>query len=155
MSGKESAGLLMYRMRNEKLEVFLAHHGGPFFRNKDEGSWSIPKGLVEEGEDPIDAAKREFEEETGIAPKPPFIPLESIKQKDGKLVHAWAFEGDIPAHFKPTSNHFEIEWPPRSGKKQSFPEIDKAELFPLEMAEKKIIAAQADFIDRLRDTLSR
>lgn len=154
MAGKESAGLLMYRRKNNGVELFLAHPGGPFFKNKDDGSWSIPKGLLEEAEEPLEAAKREFEEETGITPKPPFIPLESIKQKGGKLVYAWAFEGDVPAGFKPVSNHFEMEWPPHSGKKQSFPEMDKMEFFSAEEAKAKINPAQANFIDRLLDTLS-
>lgn len=154
MPSKESAGFIMHRLRNGTDEIFLAHPGGPFFKNKDEGSWSIPKGLIEESEDPLEAAIREFEEETGIKPKLPFISLDSIIQKGGKVVHAWAFEGDAPPDFKPKSNSFEIEWPPHSGKKQSFPEIDKAEFFPLELARKKIIPAQLPFIDRLLDNLS-
>jgi len=154
MSGKESAGLLMFRRENKNLEVFLAHPGGPFFKNKDESSWSIPKGLIEAGEKPLETAKREFKEETGITPDPPFISLDTIKQKGGKVVHAWAFEGNIPADFKPASNKFEMEWPPNTGNKQLFPEIDKAEFFTVEQAKLKINPAQAVFIERLLDTLS-
>lgn len=154
MSGKESAGLIMYRYKNAGIEIFLAHPGGPFFKNKDNGSWSIPKGLIEEGEEPLNTAVREFVEETGIKPKPPFIPVDSIRQKGGKIVYAWAFEGDIPTGFEPVSNSFEIEWPPHSGKNQSFPEIDKAEFFTSEEAGLKINPAQAVFIDRLVITLS-
>jgi len=155
MSRKESAGLVMYRQGNTELEIFLAHLGGPFFRNKDEGSWTIPKGLIESGEDHLEAAKREFQEETGIKPVSPFIPLGDIIQKGDKRVFAWAFKGDIPADYKPDSNFFELEWPPYSGQKQSFPEIDKAEFFTVEQSKRKINKAQTPFIDRLQAALSR
>ena len=115
-SKKISAGLMMFRRRAAgELEVFLAHMGGPYFRNKDEGSWTIPKGEPEPGEGLFETATREFEEETGVAPEPPFTSLGSAKQRGGKLVHAWAFEGDWDASRTLTSNTFEIEWPPRSG----------------------------------------
>lgn len=143
-----SAGLIMYRRRPE-LEIFIVHPGGPFFRNKDEGSWSIPKGLVEEGEDPLDCAAREFAEETGLPlPRGPFTPLGEIRQRGGKLVRAWAFHGDCdPARIE--SNSFELEWPPRSGRKQSFPEIDRALFVSPELAKQKLNPAQAAFVDRL------
>ncbi len=154
MSGKESAGLIMYRQGDQGIEIFLAHHGGPFFKNKDEGSWTIPKGLIEAREDPLEAAKREFEEETGIKPASPFIPLGDVKQKGGKRVLAWAFRGNIPEDYEPDSNFFKMEWPPHSGQKQSFPEIDKAEFFTVEQAKKKINQSQIPFIDRLQAILS-
>jgi predicted NUDIX family NTP pyrophosphohydrolase len=150
---KISAGLLMYRRRPEGLEVFLAHPGGPFFRNKDDGAWSIPKGEVDGEEDLLSAAKREFEEETGLVPTSPLIALSPIKQKSGKTVHAWAFEGDCdPA--KIVSNSFELEWPPRSGKRQTFPEIDRAEFFDLATAAVKINPAQAALLDELAERLA-
>ena len=149
---KQSAGLLMYKFDNNKeLKVLLAHPGGPFFKNKDEGHWSIPKGLIEDNEDIFKAAKREFEEEVGFAPKGEFIPLDSIKQKSGKIVYAWAFEGDMK-EFK-TKSFFDMEWPPRSGKKQRFPEMDKAEFFSIEEAKKKIMPEQLEFIERLKARL--
>lgn len=143
-----SAGLLMYRIRDGVLQVLLAHPGGPLFRNKDEGAWSIPKGEIEPGEDLLDAAQREFEEETGIKPSGPFVPLASIQQKGGKIVHAWAFEGDCdPASIK--SNTFTMEWPPRSGQQGEFPEIDRAAFFDLETAKRKIKAAQWGLVTEL------
>lgn len=151
-SSKVSAGLLMYRRHDGKLEVLLVHPGGPFFKNRDEGAWSIPKGLVVGDEDLLSAAIREFEEETGLHPRGPFLALRPIIQKSGKIVHAWAFEGDCdPARIR--SNTFEIEWPPRSGKKQVFPEIDKAEFFDLPTARKKILPAQLPFLDELEAQL--
>lgn len=149
----ESAGILMYRMRNDKPEVFLAHPGGPFFRKKDDGWWTIPKGLPEKGEDLIRAALREFEEETGIKLKGSALSLGTIKQKGGKTVHCWAMEGDIPQDFKLSCNTFEIEWPPRSGKKQKFPEIDQVEFFSIDHAIKKINPAQVVLIERLLSEL--
>src|SRR5947208_3786815 len=120
---KESAGLLMYRQRNSKLEFLLAHPGGPFWARKDEGAWTIPKGEIGLGESPLDAARREFNEELGLEPIGEFIPLTAIKQKGGKTVHAWAFKGDCdPSAVK--SNAFRMEWPPRSGKAMEFPEVD-------------------------------
>ena len=144
-----SAGLLMYRIQDGKLQVLLAHPGGPFFKNKDEGAWTIPKGEIEPGEDLLEAAKREFEEETGVTPTGPFTALTPIRQKGGKVVHAWAFKGDCdPAEI--VSNTFCIEWPPRSGRLMDFPEIDRAEFFDLAVASRKIKAAQTALIDELQ-----
>jgi len=148
MSIKQSAGILLYRNTNNVLEVFLVHPGGPFFKNKDEGSWSIPKGEFLDDEEPLTAAKREFEEETGQSINGDFISLGSIKQKSGKTVYAWAVEGDIN-HETIFSNTCEVEWPPRSGKKITIPEIDRAEWFEVDEAKRKINPAQADLIDRL------
>jgi len=139
----------MYRTRNGGLEVFLAHPGGPFFKNKDNGYWSIPKGEIDSKESTIAAAIREFTEETGIEPAGGFIPLGSVIQKSGKTVHAWAFAGDWDEGTPIVSNAFEMEWPPRSGKKQQFPEIDRAEFFPVAQAREKINEAQREFISRL------
>ena len=145
---RTSAGLLMYRIQGGALEVLLAHPGGPFFRNKDEGAWSIPKGEPDADEDLLLTAQREFEEETGLKPSGPFIPLRPIKQKGGKVVHAWAFEGDCdPATVK--SNTFTMEWPPKSGRQMEFPEIDRAEFLDLATAKKKIKAGQEGFIEEL------
>lgn len=152
---KLSAGLLMYRGEPPALEVFLVHPGGPFFAKKDAGAWSIPKGLVDPAEDPEAAARREFEEEVGLAVGGPFIPLGQIVQKGGKQVVAWAFRGDAPEGFAPSSNTFEIEWPPRSGRRQPFPEIDKARFFEMGEARVKLLAAQLPFLDRLQERLSR
>ena len=145
---KQSAGILLYRFINKQLEVFLVHPGGPFFRNKDDGIWSIPKGEFLDDEDALAAAKREFLEETGQSIHGKFIPLEPVIQKGGKKVFAWAVEGNID-HETITSNTFEIEWPPRSGKKQSFPEIDKAAWFDIETAKVKINMAQIGLIEDL------
>jgi predicted NUDIX family NTP pyrophosphohydrolase len=143
-----SAGLLMYRIAGGNLQVLLAHPGGPFFRNKDDGAWSIPKGEVEPGEDLLEGAKREFAEETGFAPTGPFIALKLVKQKGGKTIHAWAFEGDCnPSTI--VSNTFTLEWPPRSGRRMEFPEIDRAAFFDLAAARKKINPGQAALIDEL------
>lgn len=144
----KSAGILLYRMRNKFLEVFLVHPGGPFWAKKDEGAWSIPKGEFDDDEDALTAARREFKEETGIGIKGNFIELSPIKQKSGKFVYAWAVEGDIdPSQIR--SNEFEMEWPPRSGKKRSFPEVDKAAWFAPDEAEKKINGAQSALIREL------
>jgi len=145
---KQSAGILLYRNTNNILEVFLVHPGGPFFKNKDEGSWSIPKGEFLDDEEALTAAKREFEEETGQTIDGNFISLGSIKQKSGKTVYAWAVEGDIN-HETIFSNTCEIEWPPRSGKKLTIPEIDRAAWFEVDEAKRKINPAQAELIDRL------
>jgi predicted NUDIX family NTP pyrophosphohydrolase len=150
---KTSAGLLMFRKRNGELEVLLVHPGGPFFRNKDEGAWTIPKGEVDEGEDLLTRAKIEFQEEVGFAPSGDLIPLGSVKQKGGKTVYGWAFEGDLPDHFKPASNTFEIEWPPQSGRRQAIPEVDRAEFFSIEEAKQKINPAQVVFLERLSKAL--
>jgi predicted NUDIX family NTP pyrophosphohydrolase len=147
-----SAGILLFRRTGEALEVLLVHPGGPFWAKKDLGAWSIPKGLVEEGEEPLQCAMRELEEELGS----PFafaaeelVELGTVRQKAGKLVHCWAAEGDFdPATLR--SNTFSIEWPPRSGVEREFPEVDRAEWFGLDEARAKIIPAQADFLDRLK-----
>jgi predicted NUDIX family NTP pyrophosphohydrolase len=148
MSIKQSAGVLLYRNINSLLEVFLVHPGGPFFKNKDEGSWSIPKGEFSDDEEGLAAAKREFEEETGQAIDGEFISLGTIRQKNGKTVYAWAIEGDIN-HETIFSNTCEVEWPPRSGKKLTIPEIDRAAWFMVDEAKQKINPAQAELIDRL------
>jgi predicted NUDIX family NTP pyrophosphohydrolase len=145
---RTSAGLLMFRRRGSTVEFLLVHPGGPFWKNKDVGAWSIPKGEYKEGEQALAAAKREFEEETGIAPGSEFFALGEVKQSGGKIVTAWAFEGDCDAHAI-QSNTFSIEWPPKSGKMREFPEVDRAAWFPIEAARKKILTAQAEFLDRL------
>lgn len=144
----------MYRKDGGSLRVLLAHPGGPLFRKKDEGAWTIPKGEIEPGEDLLDAARREFSEETGIVATPPFIALMPVTQKGGKIVHAWAFEGQCDPRAI-ASNTFTIEWPPHSGRQQEFPEIDRAEFFDTAAARRKIKAAQAAFIDQLEETLRR
>jgi predicted NUDIX family NTP pyrophosphohydrolase len=149
---KQSAGLLMYRLRNDNVEIFLVHPGGPFFKNKDEGVWSIPKGEPFGDEPLLEAAKREFMEETGIRPEGPFTSLGSVKQKGGKIVHAWAFMKDDSNWVN--SNYFELEWPPKSGKKVSFPEVDKGGYLALKEAEIKIISAQREFLSILTNYLS-
>ena len=142
---KVSAGLLLYRIRDERLEVLLVHPGGPFWAKKDLGSWTIPKGEIVPGEDPLAAAIREFEEELGFAPQGKFLPLGMVSQKGGKNVHAWAFEGNCnPTALK--SNTFTIEWPPHSGRMQEFPEVDRAEFFGMEEAKKKINQAQVNLL---------
>ena len=150
-----SAGLLMFRHKDGELEFLLAHPGGPFFTRKDEGAWTIPKGEAAPDEDLLTRAQIEFEEELGIRPHGNWIELGSIKQKGGKTVHAWAFEGDLPDSFEPKSNTFEIEWPPRSGKLKQFPEIDRAEFFAEEVARRKINPAQIILLERLRERLDR
>jgi len=156
-AARVSAGLLMFRRaKSGGFEVYLAHPGGPFFRNKDDGAWTVPKGEIPAGEDPLAAALREFQEETGlrIDESRQFHDLGSIRQKGGKTVSAWAVEGDCPAGHCLKSNTFKIEWPPRSGKFQDFPEIDRAEFFPLEIARGKINPAQIEFLDRLLAALT-
>ncbi|PWU18786.1 MAG: NUDIX hydrolase [Verrucomicrobia bacterium] len=139
---KESAGLLMYRRTADQLEVLLVHPGGPFWKNKDAGAWTIPKGEIAPGEEPLATAQREFQEEVGFEAKGPFLQLSPIQQKGGKIVHAWAFEGDCePSQIK--SNTFQIEWPPRSGRMTEFPEVDRAQFFTLDEARKRINPAQA------------
>jgi predicted NUDIX family NTP pyrophosphohydrolase len=144
----------MYRRRpaDGALQVLLVHPGGPFWKNKDEGAWTIPKGEVLEGEDLLATAKREFAEETGVAPAGEFLPLRSVQQKGGKTVHAWAFEGDLDTAAI-RSNTFTMEWPPRSGRRAEFPEIDRAEFFDLATARKKINSAQAALLDQLETVL--
>jgi predicted NUDIX family NTP pyrophosphohydrolase len=145
----------MYRRKNDAIEVLLVHPGGPFFSGKDDGAWTIPKGEIVPGEDLLTRAQTEFKEELGIQPHGGWVSLGSIKQKGGKTVHAWAFEGDLPESFQLNSNTFEMEWPPGSGKLHQFPEIDRAEFFPEEVARRKINPAQSAFLDRLRGALDR
>ena len=145
----------MFRRPGDELEVLLVHPGGPFWKNKDDAAWSIPKGEAGSDEDLLKRAQIEFEEELGVKAVGDWIPLGLIKQRAGKTVHAWAFEGDLPENFKPKSNTFEIEWPPRSGKTATFPEIDRAEFFSLEIARRKINSAQAAFLDRFRAALGQ
>ncbi|MFD0750134.1 NUDIX domain-containing protein [Mucilaginibacter calamicampi] len=150
---KQSAGILLYRNINSQLEVFLVHPGGPFFKNKDAGAWSIPKGEFLDDEDPLQAAKREFLEETGQQVEGDFIKLSPIKLKSGKIVHAWAVEGDIDDNII-VSNTFEIEWPPRSGKMASFPEVDRAGWFGVDEACVKLNIAQVGLIEELSSILN-
>jgi predicted NUDIX family NTP pyrophosphohydrolase len=145
---KKSAGILLYRQNNNTVEVFLVHPGGPFWKNKDTGAWSIPKGEFTGEEDPLDAAKRELEEETGIICTGSFLELTPLKQKGGKLVYAWALEKDIDAAAI-RSNTFQVEWPPRSGLLKDFPEIDRGQWFLVPEAKQKINGSQAAFIDEL------
>jgi predicted NUDIX family NTP pyrophosphohydrolase len=152
-SSKPSAGLLLYRRPSGRLEVFLAHPGGPFWHNRDAGAWTIPKGVAEAGEDTLAAACREFVEETGVHPVGPFLPLGSIRQKAGKLVHAWAWEGDADPS-QVTSNTMQTEWPRGSGRLLTFPEVDRCAWFDTTVAREKINPAQAELIDRLELALS-
>ena len=145
----------MFRRAKDSLEVLLAHPGGPFFHNKDDGVWTIPKGEVQPDEDFLTRAQIEFEEETGTKPSGNFIPLGSIKQKGGKTVHAWALENDLPPNFQLKSNTFQIEWPPRSGNFREFPEVDRAEFFVIDIARRKINPAQIPFLDRLTEILAK
>jgi predicted NUDIX family NTP pyrophosphohydrolase len=148
-----SAGLLMYRRREGLIEVFLVHPGGPYFRNKDDGFWTIPKGEVEPEESLLESARREFEEETGFRPQGSFRALPTVTQKGGKVVHAWAFEGDCdPAEIR--CNPFQMEWPPKSGRYAEFPEIDNAGFFDMQAARQKINAAQIVFLDELERSLN-
>ncbi len=149
---EKSAGLLMYRRRGGRIEVFLVHPGGPLWAKKDEGAWSVPKGLYEEGEYPVEAARREFTEETGFPVAGELLPLGTVRMKSGKTVAAWAFEGDAdPAALR--SNTFKMEWPPRSGKLKEFPEVDRGAWFPLDVAREKIVQAQRPLLDRLEEAL--
>jgi predicted NUDIX family NTP pyrophosphohydrolase len=146
---KLSAGIVLYRRREGKLEVFLVHPGGPFWKNKDAGSWSIPKGEYGPGEDALIAARREFAEETGFdLPEGDFKPLGELRQPSGKVITAWALEGDFPAE-ELKSNLFSMEWPPKSGKIQDFPEVDRAGWFDLDAAHEKLLAGQRGFLDRM------
>ena len=149
---KLSAGLLLYRRTNGDVEVLLVHPGGPFWAKKDDGAWSIPKGEYERGEDPLEVAIREFEEELGIPPPPAdgAVPLGEHRQPSGKLVSAWALEGNVEVD-EVHSNTFPMEWPPRSGRMQEFPEVDRAVWFDLETARQKLLKGQVPFLDRLLD----
>ena len=146
---KHSAGLLLYRFRGGALEVFLAHPGGPFWAKKDLGVWSIPKGEIDEGEEPLGAARREFEEETGFRPEGIFRELTPVRQRSGKIVHAWAVEGDCdPTALR--SNTFTLEWPPRSGRMKEIPEVDRGGWFAVDLAKEKILEGQRGLLDELR-----
>ena len=148
MPKKVSAGILLYRRRNRQVEVFLVHPGGPFWAKKDLGAWTLPKGEIEEGEDPLAAARRELAEETGFAIDGDFRRLTPLRQPSGKIIHGWAVEGDCdPAALR--SNTFEMEWPPKSGKRASFPEVDRAQWFSLDEARRRIIAGQAAFLEEV------
>lgn len=149
---KQSAGILLYKTEQQQLKVLLVHPGGPFWKNKDNGAWSIPKGEFGEDEEPLTAAKREFTEETGFSISGQYLTLKPVKQKSGKLVHAWAVEQDLDVT-QIKSNIFEIEWPPKSGRFQSFPEIDKAQWFTIEEAGEKILPAQFGFVLELQELL--
>jgi predicted NUDIX family NTP pyrophosphohydrolase len=149
---KQSAGLLLYRKNKKNLEVLLVHPGGPFWKNKDAGAWSIPKGEFDGDEQALDAARREFEEETGFHCSGEFLELSPVKMKSGKSIYAWALDKDIDAAAI-RSNTFEMEWPPKSGKQKSFPEIDKAKWFSPAEAKQKINVSQSAFIDELLELL--
>jgi predicted NUDIX family NTP pyrophosphohydrolase len=148
-----SAGLVLFRRGERGLEIFLAHPGGPLWKSRDVGAWTIPKGLIDEGEDPLAAARREFREETGIDASGPFLPLGTVRQKAGKVVHGWAWEGDADAATT-TSNSARMEWPRKSGRWVSYPEIDRCGWFTAAVAREKMNPAQAGFIDRLEELLA-
>jgi predicted NUDIX family NTP pyrophosphohydrolase len=154
---KKSAGLLLFRERAAGLEVLLVHPGGPFWARKDDGAWSIPKGEFADDEDPLSAAKREFEEETGWKPSgdgaSAVVELEPVRQPGGKIVYAWALNGDHDCSTL-RSNLFSMEWPPRSGRQQEFPEVDKADWFAIDVAMRKILKGQAPLLDQLRRLMS-
>jgi len=145
----------MFRRQNHSLEVLLVHPGGQFWKNKDEGAWSVPKGEVQPGEDLLTCAQIEFEEEIGLKPRGDWFAIGSIKQKNGKTVHAWAFEGDLPEPFELRSNTCRVEWPPRSGKFIEIPEVDDARFFSLEVARRKINPTQVPFLERLSEALQK
>jgi predicted NUDIX family NTP pyrophosphohydrolase len=150
---QRSAGILLYRRGGDGVEVLLVHPGGPFFARRDDGAWGIPKGLYEDDEEPLAAARREFAEELGSpCPAGEALDLGEVRQKGGKRVMAWAVEGDLDASTI-TSNTFELEWPPRSGRRESFPEVDRAAWFTLDAARVKLLAAQVEFLDRLAERL--
>ena len=145
---KESAGLMVHRVQDGQIQVLLVHPGGPFWAKKDAGAWSIPKGEIDEGEEGLACARREFEEELGFRPEGPFQPLTPVRQKGGKIVHAWATEGDYDTDAI-KSNRFTLEWPPHSGRTQEFPEIDRAGFFGLAEAEQKILPSQLPLLREL------
>ncbi len=151
-AAKKSAGILLYRRNAGELQVLLAHPGGPFWKNRDLGAWTLPKGEIDEGEDPYAAARREFFEETGFAPGESARPLEALKQPSGKVIQAWAIEGDCDAS-QARSIVFSMEWPPKSGKQQEFPEVDKVQWFAIPEAERRILPGQAPFLAQLRALL--
>ncbi|MBJ6725274.1 NUDIX domain-containing protein [Geomesophilobacter sediminis] len=149
---KQSAGIVLYRFRGGVPQVFLVHPGGPFWKNKDLGAWSIPKGEYLDGEDPLTVARREFQEETGFTVDGPFTRLEPVRQPGGKVVSAWAVEGECDAA-RITSNLFQMEWPPRSGRSAEFPEVDRADWFTLPEASEKILKGQLGLLDQLQNLL--
>jgi predicted NUDIX family NTP pyrophosphohydrolase len=149
---KISAGIVLFRFQNRALQVFLVHPGGPFWAKKDVGAWSIPKGLLDQDEDPLAAAQREFREETGFTVSGNFLQLKPVKQKSGKVIHAWAVEGDCnPTEMK--SNTFSLEWPPRSGKQEEFPEVDRAAWFDIKEAKERISPGQLGLLEELQQIL--
>ncbi len=150
---KQSAGLLLYRRRGGGLEVFLVHPGGPYWQNKDAGAWSIPKGEIDDDEDPLVAAKREFHEETGLTIAGDFIPMSAIKQRGSKKVLAWLAEADFDAA-SVKSNTFSMEWPPRSGKMKEFGEVDRADWFTLDVAMEKILESQRPLLEEAQQRIS-
>ncbi|HEX4602092.1 MAG TPA: NUDIX domain-containing protein [Gemmatimonadales bacterium] len=145
---KRSAGLVLYRRGDGGLEVLLVHPGGPFWAKKDLGAWSIPKGEIADGEDPLEAAQREFREETGCVARGDYVPLAPVRLSSGKIIHAWAVAGDCDPSRVP-SNTFAMEWPPRSGRMRDFPEVDRAAWFPLSEARRRITPGQARLMDQL------
>ena len=151
---RTSAGILMYRRTSKSFEVLLVHPGGPFWKNKDDGAWSLPKREYDASEDPLAVARREFEEETGYTVDGDFIALQPVKQASGKVVSAWAVEGDCDTT-QIRSNTFEMEWPPKSGERAEFPEVDKAAWFTPEQARVKLVSAQRDLVDQLCVLLKR
>ena len=153
MAKKQSAGVVLYRLRDSKLEIFLVHPGGPFWAKKDAGAWSIPKGEFADDENPLATAKREFAEETGCVIDGDFIELTPVKQPGGKRVYAWAVEGDCQAE-SIKSNLFTMEWPPRSGKRKEFPEVDRAAWFDLKTAKEKILKGQVALLEDLQRKLA-
>jgi predicted NUDIX family NTP pyrophosphohydrolase len=150
---KQAAGILVYRINNKKPEIFLCHPGGPFYKNKDLGVWQFPKGEFESGEEPFDAAKREFKEETGQEINGEFIPLKPIKYKSGKIVYAWAVKGEVNIT-SITSNTFPLEWPPKSGKYIDVPEMDKAGWFSIKEAKQKILPVLIPLVDELLEKIN-
>ena len=150
---RQSAGLLIYRKLSGDVEVFLVHPGGPFWQNKDLGAWSIPKGEFAAGDDPLEAARREFHEETGLIATDPFVPLRPVKQRGGKIVHAWLSESDFDAEGV-KSNNFTMEWPRGSGEFKQFPEVDRAGWFTLKAAREKILTSQQPLLDQLTSLLN-
>ena len=149
---KKTAGILMFRETSGALEVLLVHPGGPFWAKKDEAAWTIPKGLIDEGEDPFDAARREFHEETGGTLAGEAVALEPLRQPSGKTLYAWAMRGDFDPGLL-TSNTFTMEWPPKSGRQQEFPEVDRAAWFSIDDAGRKILKGQAPLLRELREKL--
>jgi predicted NUDIX family NTP pyrophosphohydrolase len=149
---KQAAGILVYRNKDKQLGIFLVHPGGPIHKNKDLGAWQIPKGEFEKDEEPFDAARREFKEETGQEVDGIFIELKPVKYKSGKIIYAWAVQGEVDED-KVSSNFFSMEWPPKSGRQQEFPEVDRGEWFTIEQAKQKILPALVPFIDELVEKL--